>query len=127
MIEARVKELVRGRNFGTITTLLADGSPVTHVMWVDCDDEHMLVNTEVHRLKYRNLQRDPRASVVVWDAEDPYRYVEIRGRLVEEVRGPEARAHIDSLSRRYEEKPYDDSKITSERVILKIAPERQRV
>jgi PPOX class probable F420-dependent enzyme len=126
MLEPEVKSYAQVRNFGTITTLLKDGSPVTHVMWVDADDEHILINTEIHRSKYKNIQRDPRASVVVWDAADPYNYVEVRGRVIDEIRGPEARAHIDELSLRYDGKPYDDASITSERVILKIKPERQR-
>ena len=126
MIEPGIKSLVKAPNFGTITTLMKDGSPATHVMWIDCDDEHMLINTEIHRAKYKNLQRDPRASVVVWDGSDPYRYVEVRGRVVDEVRGPEARKHIDELSQRYDGKLYDDDSITSERVILKISAERQR-
>jgi PPOX class probable F420-dependent enzyme len=126
MIEDFVKQLAQGPNFGTITTLLRDGSPATHVMWVDCDDEFMLLNTETGRAKYRNVERDPRVSVVVWDADDPITYVEVRGRVVETVAGQEARDHIDKLSVKYDGKPYDGTKIKTERVILKIAPERQR-
>ena len=125
MIEEFVKRLAQGPNFGTITTLLPDGSPATHVMWVDCDDEHVLLNTETGRAKYRNILRDPRVSVVVWDADDPVSYVEVRGRVVETVAGREARDHIDELSMKYEGKPYANE-IKTERVILKVAPERQR-
>lgn len=125
MIEDFVKELAQGPNFGTITTLQRDGTPATHVMWVDCDDEHLLLNTETHRAKYRNIERDPRVSVVVWDVQDPLRYIEVRGEVVETVTGPEARAHIDALSMKYDGKPYANE-IQSERVILKIAPRRQR-
>lgn len=126
MIEEGVKRLTKGPNFGTITTLLDDGSPATHVMWVDVDDEHVLINTEIHRAKYRNVQRDPRVSVTIWNAEDPYDYVEVRGVVEGETRGPEARAHIDALSERYLGKPYDPSAIETERVILRIRPTRQR-
>ncbi|MDQ4065504.1 MAG: PPOX class F420-dependent oxidoreductase [Actinomycetota bacterium] len=127
MIEEGVKRLVKGPNFGTITTLLPDGSPLTHVMWVDADDEHVLINTEPHRVKYRNIQRDPRVSVTIWNADNPYDYVEVRGVVEDEVRGPEARAHIDQLSERYSGAPYDESAIETERVILKIRPMHQRV
>jgi PPOX class probable F420-dependent enzyme len=126
MIEGFVKELAQGPNFGTVATLMADGSPATHVMWVDCDDDYILLNTEVGRAKYRNVQRDPRVSVVVWDHNDPIRYVEVRGRVIETVTGPPARDHIDKLSLKYEGKPYT-SAIKTERVILKIAPDRQRL
>jgi len=126
MIEDKVKRLAQGANYGTITTLLRDGSPVTHVMWVDADDDHMIINTDIHRTKFKNVERDPRVSVVVWNAENPYSYAEVRGRVAEVVRGPEARKHIDDLSMKYMGKPYDPNAIQSERVILRIAPERQR-
>lgn len=126
MIDAKIKALAKGANYGTISTLLSDGSPVTHVMWIDADDSHMIINTEIHRVKFKNIQRDPRASVVVWDAENPYRYGEVRGSVVEVITGPEARHHIDELSMKYRGQPYDPNAITSERVILKIAADRQR-
>ena len=125
MIESFVKDLAQGPNFGTITTLLSDGSPATHVMWVDCDDEHVILNTETHRAKYRNILRDPRVSVVVWDANNPITYVEVRGRVVDTVTGKEARDHIDAMSMKYDGAPYENE-IQSERVILKILPDRQR-
>ena len=119
-----VLELARGKNFATITTLLPDGHPQTQVMWVDADDEHVLVNTEVHRQKYRNVERDPRVTITIWDREDPYRFVEVRGEVVEKVRGPEAREHIDELSYKYRGGPYK-TQIKSERVVLRISPLRQ--
>ena len=125
MLEDKVRRLARGPNFATITTLLADGGPATHVMWIDCDDEHLLFNTETGRAKFRNVQRDPRVSVVIWDRDDAYSYIEVRGRVVETVAGPEARRHIDELSEKYYGKPYAN-KIETERVILKVAPDRQR-
>lgn len=126
MIEDKVKTFAQQDNFGTITTLMPDGMPSTQVMWVDADDEHLLINTEIHRAKYRNLQRDPRATVTIWDKSNPYRYVEVRGRVVDTVRGEAARRHIDELSNKYMGKPYDPSAIQTERVILKITPDRQR-
>lgn len=113
-----------GRNFATISTLAADGSPRTHVMWVDADDEHVLVNTEVHRAKFKDLERDPRVTVTVINAENPYQFVEVRGRVAETVRGPEARAHIDHLAQRYMGTDTYTNPITSERVIVKVTPEK---
>ena len=126
MIQDFVKELALGPNFGTIATLQPDGSPASHVMWVDCDEEHVLLNTEAGRAKLRNIERDPRVSVLVWDAANPLHYVEVRGRVVETIVGTEARAHNDKLSFKYEGKAYD-SEIETERVIVKIAPDRQRL
>jgi len=126
VLEEGVRQLAKGKNFAAFTTLLPDGQPMTHVMWVDCDDEHVLINTERHRQKARNVRRDPRVTVTVWDAADPYRYVEVRGEVVETVTGPEARRHIDELSVKYEGRPYR-GRIVSERVIWRVKPARQRV
>ena len=125
-VDSRVKALAQAANFATLSVLLRSGAAMTHVMWVDADDDHVLINTEVDRAKFRAVERDPRVTVTVWQRDDPYTYAEVRGQVVSTVRGPEARAHIDSLSRKYRGKDYDDAAITSERVILRIAPERVR-
>jgi len=122
-----VRDLAQAANFATLSVILRSGAPMTHVMWVDADDDHVLINTEVHRAKFRAVQRDPRVTVTVWRREDPYTYAEVRGRVVETVRGPEARAHIDRLAQKYRGKDYDEARITSERVILRIAPETVRI
>jgi PPOX class probable F420-dependent enzyme len=119
-----VLELARGQNFAALTTLLPGGHPQTQVMWVDADGQHLLINTEVHRQKFRNVERDPRVTVTIWDKEDPYCFVEVRGEVVEKVKGQEARGHIDELSQKYRGKPYQ-TRIQSERVVLRIAPSRQ--
>ena len=126
MLEEGVRRLAKGKNFAAFTTLLADGQPMTHVMWVDCDDEHVLINTERHRQKYKNVRRDPRVTVTIWDQDEPYRYAEVRGEVVETVAGPEARAHIDALSMKYHGQEYRNP-IQSERLLLRIKPLRQRV
>ena len=119
-----VLELARWPNFAALTTLLPSGHPQTQVMWVDANDQHLLINTEVHRQKFRNVERDPRVTVMIWDKEDPYRFVEVRGEVVEKVKGLEARKHIDELSLKYRGRPYQ-TPIRSERVVLRIAPLRQ--
>lgn len=122
-LDPDLKALASEKNFATLTTLMPDGQPQTQVMWIGADDDHLLINTEVHRAKYENATRDPRVTVTVWDAANPYRYVEARGRVVDEVRGDAARTHIDELSQKYSGTDYPAA-ITSERVILKVAPER---
>jgi PPOX class probable F420-dependent enzyme len=125
-VHPMVLKLARGQNFAALTTLLPDGHPQTQVMWVGANEQHLLVNTEVHRQKFRNVERDPRVTVTIWDMEDPYRFVEVRGEVVEMVKGQEARKHIDELSHKYRGKPYQ-TQIQSERVVLRIAPARQIV
>ncbi len=126
-LDRRVRELAQAANFAAFTVNLEAGRSMSHVMWVDADDDHVLINTEVHRAKFKAVERDPRVTVMVWVKDDPYRYAEVRGRVVETVRGPEARAHIDALSQKYRGRDYDPSAITSERVILRIAPDVQHV
>jgi PPOX class probable F420-dependent enzyme len=122
-LDPRVRDLAQAPNFATLSVILRSGRPMTHVMWVDADEEYVLINTEAHRAKFRAVERDPRVTVTIWLRDDPYTYAEVRGQVAETVRGPEARAHIDRLSQKYRGKDYDDAAITSERVILRVAPE----
>ena len=77
---------------------MPNGQIANHVMWVDADDEHVLINTEVHRAKFKGMQADPNVTVMIWQLDDPYSYAEVRGVVTDTVRGPEARLHIDALS-----------------------------
>ena len=124
MLHDKVRALAEGPNFAAFTTLMPSGQPQTHVMWVGCDDDHLIINTEVHRRKFKNIQADPRVTVAIWDAESSYTFVEVRGRVVETITGPEALDSINALSRKYTGGDYAPA-IQSERVILRIAPERQ--
>lgn len=125
MIDGSLKSLAsQGANFGVLTTLMPDGSFQSQVIWVDADDDYVLINTEVDRQKHRNVQRDPRATITVIDAANPYHYIEARGRVVAEITGERARAHIDELSMRYTQQPYNPDAIKTERVILQILPEK---
>ncbi len=122
-LDADLKTLATGRNFAAFTTLFPDGQPQTHIMWVDADDDHVLINTEVHRAKYRNTDQDPRVTITIWDIDNPYRYAEVRGRVTDVVTGQPARDHIDACSQRYFDKPYPNE-VQSERAILRITPDK---
>ena len=126
MLDPTIRGLAQGKNFGALTVVPPSGMPMTHIMWVDADDDHLLINTEAHRAKAKAMDANPRVAVAIWDATSPYRYGEVRGTVVERITGPRARAHIDELSRKYTGADYTNP-ITSERVIYKIAPARQRV
>lgn len=122
MLAPKVRDLATGKNFAVFTTLRADGHPAAQVMWVDADDDCLLINTEKHRRKFRNVQHDPRVTVTIMNSENLYEYVEVRGNVVEIVEGAAARDHIDKLSLKYFGRLYDPSIIKSERVILRISP-----
>jgi PPOX class probable F420-dependent enzyme len=124
MLEPAIRNLARDKNFAMLSVRMPNGQIGTHVMWVDADDEHVIVNTEIHRAKFKGMQADPNVTVTIWKHDDPYAYAEVRGVVSETVRGQEARDHIDALSQKYKGTTYA-SEITSERVIVKITPERQ--
>jgi len=125
MLDPDVIRLAREANIAVVTTVMPDGSLQSAPVWVDADDDHVLVNTELDRQRTRNVLRDPRITALIM-AGDGYHLAEVRGKVVDVVRGPEAREHIDTLSRKYTGEPHQQP-IGSERVILKIAPDRQRV
>ncbi len=120
-------ELAQGRNYAMITTVLPSGRLQNHPVWVGTDGERLVVNTETHRRKYKNVERDPKVTLTIRDEENPYRYTEVRGEVVEKVSGQEARDHIDELSQKYHGEDYPPEAIASERVMLWIAPSRQNI
>jgi PPOX class probable F420-dependent enzyme len=120
-------ELARAKNFAAISTVLPNDEIQTQMIWVHTEGERLVVNTEVHRAKYRNVERDPRITLCIRDEQNPYRYAEVRGKVVETVTGQRARDHIDELAQKYLGSPYPADNIKSERVMLLIAPDRQTV
>ncbi len=127
MLSERTQRLAGGPNHAVLTTLFPSGQPQTHIVWVDHDGENLLINSETLRQKVQNVRRDPRVSVVLFNAEDFDDWVEIRGRVVEIVEGDEARRHIDKLSEKYIGLSDYPNPIRSPRVILKIAPTSENV
>jgi PPOX class probable F420-dependent enzyme len=123
MLDPRVKELAQGKNFAVVSTMMPDGSIQSLPLWVDADDDHVLLNTEVHRQRYLNVQKDAHVTVLIVEEGNWYSWAEVRGHVAGEVRGADARAHIDRLSHKYTGGDYANP-IQSERVILKIAPDK---
>jgi len=116
--------LAKGKNLATVVTLMPDGQPQALLMWVDTDGEHVLVNTEPQRQKSRNLARDPRITVLIHSAENPYDWSEVRGHVTETVDGDMARQHIDELSRKYVGSDYSSPIGPQGRIILKVTPDK---
>ena len=117
-------ELLRGRNWGTVVTLRADGSPHATPVWIDTDGENVLFNTSIGRAKERHLRRDPRAAVTVLPAEDQQSgYVAVSGTV--EVTEDGAHEHIDKLAQKYlGQETYPYLQPGERRVIVKIKPEK---
>jgi PPOX class probable F420-dependent enzyme len=91
--------LLQERQMATIATVMSDGSPQATPVWVDTDGEAIIFNTVKGHVKHRNLLRDPRVAVSVYDATNPFRTLIARGvcELIEEG----AEAHIDQLAKKY--------------------------
>jgi len=118
--------ILNGKNFATVATVMPDGSPEATLVWIETDGTYIYFNTAFPRLKARNLERDPRLAIVVYDCNRPYDEVlAIRGTAELILEG--ANEHIDKLSRMYEGKPFEDWRANQTRVIVKVTPERIHV
>jgi PPOX class probable F420-dependent enzyme len=85
---------------GVLSTMMKDGQPQSSLVWVDYDGENLLINTTLERQKGRNMQANPRVSVLVVDPKHGERWVEVRGRVVE-LTQVGAEEHADKLTQRY--------------------------
>ena len=117
--------LLQEKQIAQLATTMKDNSPQVTPVWIDVepDGSHLLINTAEGRLKTRNAERDPRVAVSVVDAQNPYRYAIVRGRIVER-RHEGADAHIDKLAKKYlDADSYPMRRADEQRVILRIKPE----
>jgi PPOX class probable F420-dependent enzyme len=96
-----VREKLEAPNFWHFVTLNEDGSATTTPVWVHVDGDTVLVNTAAGRRKERNARRDPRVALSMHDPENPYSWIEIRGRVAEYVEGKPADDSIDALAKKY--------------------------
>jgi PPOX class probable F420-dependent enzyme len=85
---------------GVLATMMPDGAPHSSIVWVDYDGECVLINTTLERQKGRNMQANPKVTVLVIDPNDSSRWVEVRGQVVEMTRNC-AETHADKLTQRY--------------------------
>lgn len=118
-------DFLRQPYIAEFVTLMKDGSPQISPVWIDTDGEHVLVNTAEGRVKTRNVRRDPRVAVGIYDPENTYsRVLNIRGRVVE-ITTEGAVDSIDDLSEKYNGvRPYPDHNPAQPRLLLKILPDR---
>ena len=123
-IPASHLDLFERRAFAYLATIMPDGSPQVSPVWVDFDGTHILINSARGRQKDRNMTRRPRVALSIQDPDDPYRYLLVRGTMIEHSTHG-ADEHIDRLSLKYRGQPkYQYQRPGEVRVTYKIRPER---
>jgi PPOX class probable F420-dependent enzyme len=104
---------------GVATTLREDGSPHSTIVWVDVEGDKVSFNTALGRAKPKHLEHDPRASVLVVDPNDSYKWVAVSGPA--EVTEEGADAQIDKLAKKYlgkDEYPWRNPEETRLKVLI---------
>src|SRR5215467_3874167 len=99
-IPEKYRDLFSKRAFANLGTLMPDGRPQVTPVWCDLEGDYVVFNSAKGRQKDKNVRRDPRVALSIVDPENPYRYLEIRGRVVE-ITEQGADAHIDKLAKKY--------------------------
>lgn len=116
--------LLEKKAFAHLATLMSDGTPHVTPMWFDFDGTHFRFNSARGRVKVRNMARSARVAFSIQDPDNAYRYVTVRGRVVDE-REPGADAHINALAKKYiGQDPYPWRKPGEVRVMYTVVPER---
>ncbi len=123
-LSEQVKRLIDRANFAHLSTLMSDGAPQVAPVWIMREGNRLLVGTGSGTLKARNCARDPRIALAIVDMENPYREVQIRGRVVE-LRDDNDMTGMDAISMKYTGKPFPFRQGT-DRVLLVIEADKVR-
>jgi PPOX class probable F420-dependent enzyme len=124
LIPEKFLDLFQKKAFANLATLMPDGSPQVTPVWVDYDGSHVLVNSARGRQKEKNMQRNAKVALSILDPDNPYRYLEIRGK-VEAITEQGADAHIDKMAKKYMgQDTYPYRRAGEVRLIFKILPTR---
>ena len=124
VIPDNYRDLFEKKAFASLGTLMPDGKPQVTPVWVDFDGTHVVVNSAKGRVKDRNMRRDPRVSMALIDPDNPYRYLQLQGRVVE-ITEDGADQHIDKMAKKYLDKDvYPWHSPDQVRVIYKILPSK---
>jgi len=122
-IPEQYRDLFDKKAFASLATIMPNGQPQVTPVWCDFDGSHVIVNSAKGRRKDRNMRTDPRVSLAISDPDNPYRYLEVRGTVVE-ITEEGADDHIDSMAKKYmgvDKYPYRQP--GEVRVMYKIEPQ----
>jgi PPOX class probable F420-dependent enzyme len=117
------RALLEARNLAHLATLQPDGSPHVVAVWIGVEGERVVFFTQPSSRKARNIERDPRVAISLVDAANPYRALQIRGRVVATREGDEALGVIDRLAQRYTGQPFP----MRSGVVFEVEPARERL
>jgi PPOX class probable F420-dependent enzyme len=122
IIPENYKDLFDKKAFANLATVMPDGTPQVTPVWVDYDGKHVLVNSARGRRKDKNMERNPAVALSILDPDNPYRYLEVRGRVTE-ITEEGADEHIDKMAKKYMGvDSYPWKRPEEKRVLYKIEP-----
>ncbi|MCC6364511.1 MAG: PPOX class F420-dependent oxidoreductase [Bryobacterales bacterium] len=123
VIPDKYLDLFRKKAFASLATVMPDGRPQVTPVWCDYDGSHVIVNSAKGRRKDLNMRAEPRVSLAIIDPDNPYRYLEVRGQVIE-ITEAGADDHIDKMAKKYlNVDKYPGRRAGEIRVIYKIRPE----
>jgi PPOX class probable F420-dependent enzyme len=118
------RDLFDKKSFAHIATIGADGTPQVTPVWIDYDGTHIRFNTARGRVKTKNLERNPTVALAVQDPDNPYRYLQVKGRVTE-MTEKGADEHIDALAKKYlGQDRYPYRRPGEVRVTVKVEPDK---
>ena len=122
VIPDKYVDLFSKKAFANLATVNPDGTPQVTPVWVDYDGTHVLVNSARGRRKDKNMETNPAVAISILDPDNPYRYLEVRGRVAE-ITEDGADEHIDKMAKKYlGQDKYPFRQPGEVRVIFKIQP-----
>ena len=123
VIPENYKDLLEAKAFASIATIGPKGEPQNNPVWFDWDGTYILFSQTKGRQKYHNLQREPRVAFSIVDPENPYRYLEVRGKVVRIDEDPDMK-FINSMAKKYlNQDLYPWHKPGDERIVIVVQPE----
>jgi PPOX class probable F420-dependent enzyme len=115
--------LEQKKAFANLALVMPDGTPQVTPVWFDHEGGMIRVNTAKGRVKARNLKQGAPVALAIMDPDNPYRYVQIRGRVERVVEGGSAEPHIDALAKKYLDKDkYPFRGPGEQRILYEIRP-----
>ncbi len=123
--DSEVRKLLSEPNYAVVSTLNTDGSVLSTIVWISAENGTVAINSARGRRWPTNLERDPRVTALVYEAGNPYNYVEIRGRATATTDG--ADEHINALTKKYiNQDEYPFRQPGEERIKFVIEPDHIR-